>query len=362
MKDYYEILGVSKDSTQEDIKKAYRKLAIKYHPDKNINNKKVAEEKFKEAAEAYSVLGDKNKREEYDKFGSSNNYYNSSYSASSAEYENINMNIDDIFTNFGDLFNDNFTDFGFRKKKNYKFKKGSNLKINIKVTLEDIKFGNCKTLKIKRMKLAPGIIIKSCVNCNGTGVITNITKTFLGRMQTTIQCNYCKGLGKIMINIPSNATSTGLIKIIEYIKINVPIGINNGDVLKIHKKGNEAPFGGNSGDLIIIFKIIKHKYFKRIGNNLYTNIYISIPEAILGCNKNIKTLNGVIKKIKIPKGIQSGEELYLKGEGLPAYENKNINGNLIIKINLWTPKNINKNQKFFFEKIKGDKNFLPIIK
>ncbi|MDH3004234.1 MAG: J domain-containing protein [Candidatus Shikimatogenerans sp. JK-2022] len=353
MKDYYNILGVSRDATIEDIKKAYRKLAIKYHPDKNPNNKKEAEEKFKEAAEAYSVLSDNNKRKQYDKYGNTSSY--------NTDYENINMNIDDIFSNFGDIFSDdfdNFTEFGFnRTKKKVKKIKGSNLKIVIPYTLEDIYIGIYKNIKIKRMILAPGIIFKNCQNCNGTGVVINITNTFLGKMQTTIECNICKGIGKYMINVPKNANELGLIPFIELIKIHIPIGITDGEYLKIPGKGNEIPFGGIPGDLIITFKELPHKIFKRKGQDLHRKLYISISEAILGNKKTIKTLNNKIK-IYIPKFTQTGKILLLKGKGLPYKDGYNY-GNLIIHIYLWTPLKINKEQKKFFIKIKKDKNFIP---
>ncbi|WGH25413.1 MAG: DnaJ domain-containing protein [Candidatus Shikimatogenerans bostrichidophilus] len=348
MKDYYDILGVSRDSTSEDIKKAYRKLAIKYHPDKNPTNKKEAEEKFKEAAEAYSVLSDHNKRKQYDQFGTTSS--NSTYSD----------NMDDIFSNFGDIFSDefeSFTEFGFKKKKVNRFK-GSNLKIKIKVSLEDIYYGRNKTIKIKRMKLAPGVNFKTCENCNGTGFVTNITNTFLGKMQTTIKCSFCKGIGRIITNVSYNANEQGLIPVIELVQIKVPKGVTDGGIFKIPGKGNEAPFGGKNGDLIIVFKENPHKLFKREGNDLHTKLYISIPEAILGSIKRIKTLSGFIK-VHIPKGTQSGKKLLLKGKGLPYNEYGYSYGNLIIHIYLWTPIKINKEQKIYFEKIKKDKNFVP---
>ncbi|WGH25499.1 MAG: DnaJ domain-containing protein [Candidatus Shikimatogenerans bostrichidophilus] len=355
MKDYYEILGVTKDATLEDIKKAYRRLAIKYHPDKNINNKKEAEEKFKEAAEAYSVLSDSNKRKQYDQFGTTNSSGNG--------YESMNM--EDIFSNFGDIFNDDidsFTEFNFnrRSRSKYKKKKGTNLKINIKINLEEIYSGTTKTIKIKRMKLAPGVKFKYCGNCNGTGVVTNITNTFLGRMQTTIQCNFCKGIGKILTNIPKNANSKGLINVFEYVNINIPSGIKDGTKLKIYGKGNEAPYGGKPGDLIIIIKEKVHKKFKRKNKNLYYNLKISIPEAILGTKKKFKYLSKSIIKIKIPKGIQSGNKLQLRGKGLPSINGYGY-GNLIINVNVWTPKKLTKEQLDFFKKNKKSKFFKPKI-
>ncbi|MDH3003733.1 MAG: DnaJ domain-containing protein [Candidatus Shikimatogenerans sp. JK-2022] len=363
MKDYYEILGVSKTSTLNDIKKAYRKLAIKYHPDKNPNNK-IAEEKFKELAEAYSVLSDTNKRKEYDQLGKDN--YNNNYYYSNS---NNSMNIEDIFTNFGDIFNDeygSFTEFNINtnninnKKTNKKFK-GTNLRIKIKLTLEEIYKGVVKNIKVKRLKVANGIKFKICPNCKGKGVITNITNTFLGKMKTTIECNFCKGLGKIIKNLPKNSNYQGLIETIDYLKIKIPYGMVEGMQLKIYGKGNEAPFGiGKKGDLIVLIKEIKNKYFKRKGNNIYYNLYISISEAILGTIKIISSFKNNEKyKIKIKKGIQSGKKIILKGKGLP-----NINGyeygDFIIIVKIWIPNNINNEQKKIIEKLKNEKNFLPI--
>ncbi|WGH24859.1 MAG: DnaJ domain-containing protein [Candidatus Shikimatogenerans bostrichidophilus] len=347
MKDFYDILGVGKDATLNDIKKAYRKLAIKYHPDKNPNNKKEAEKKFKEATEAYSVLSDKNKKREYDQYGNTSSYGDAS-----------SMNFDDIFNNLGDIFNDGFdsyTEFGFNSNKKNIKNRGTNLKVLIKVNLEDIYYGKEKTIKIKKMKLSPNIKFKTCDKCNGTGVITKITNTFIGRMQTTNTCNYCKGQGKIIYNIPNNANYDGLIEKIEYIKVQIPIGINDGEMLKIIKQGNDAPYGGRPGDLIIIFKVLPNKNFKRKKQNLYYRLYLSIPEAILGCKKELKTLTGKIK-ITINKGIQSEKKIILKNKGLP-YRNGYNYGDLIVTTRVWIPKKINKDQKKFFIKNKNNKNF-----
>ncbi|WGH27222.1 MAG: DnaJ domain-containing protein [Candidatus Shikimatogenerans bostrichidophilus] len=358
MKDYYDILGLSKKCSLNDIKKAYRKLAIKYHPDKNPNNK-IAEEKFKEAAEAYSVLSDNNKRSKYDKFGNTN-YNSKNY------YSSNNMNVEDIFSNFGDIFNDEFegfTEFNIntnnKKKKKKKFK-GSNLRIKINLTLEEINKGIKKKIKVKRMKLSKGIKFKICPNCKGKGNINNITNTFIGRIQTTIQCDYCNGLGKIIKSIPKNANYEGLLEKEELVNINIPSGITEDIQLKIYGKGNEAPFGGNPGDLLILIKEIKHNLFKRKGKNLYYNLYISIPESILGTKKTIKTLNKYEKlKININKGTQSGKKIIFKGKGLPSINGYEY-GNLIVNIKIWIPKKINYEQKKFFKKNKKDINFLPL--
>ncbi|WOX79161.1 DnaJ C-terminal domain-containing protein [Candidatus Shikimatogenerans bostrichidophilus] len=345
MKDYYKILGVSKNASLNEIKQAYRKLAIKYHPDKNQNNK-IAEEKFKEAAEAYSVLSDSNKKKMYDR--NKENY--------SENYSYTEEAMDDIFSNFGDIFSESFTDFNFtRKKKKYNKIKGSNLRINLNVTLEEIYNGVEKIIKVKRLKVDPNIKFKNCYNCNGTGVVTNITKTFLGRMQTTIKCNICNGIGKVIF--PQIANKKVLIKVEELIKINIPSGVTEGIELKIQGKGNEAPYGGKTGDLIIIIKEKQHKIFNRKGKNIYYNLYISIPDALLGTVKNINTLNDEIIKIKIKSGTQNGQKIRIKKKGLPSINGYEY-GDFIIKIIVWIPKRINNKQKKIFEKIKKDKNFI----
>ncbi|WP_318165671.1 DnaJ C-terminal domain-containing protein [Candidatus Shikimatogenerans bostrichidophilus] len=349
MKDYYKILGVSNNASLNEIKQAYRKLAIKYHPDKNQNNK-IAEEKFKEAAEAYSVLSDSNKKKMYD-INKQNN--------SNTNYE-YTEDMDDILNNLGDIFGESFesfTDFNFtRKKKKYNKIKGSNLRINLAVTLEDINKGVEKIIKVKRLKVDPNIKFKNCYNCNGTGVVTNITKTFLGRMQTTIKCNICNGIGKVIFPQNANTNNQGLIKVEELIKIKIPSGVTEGIELKIHGKGNEAPYGGKPGDLIIIIKEIQHKIFKRKGKNIYYDLYISIPDAILGTYKNIKTLNEIIK-INIKSGTQNGKKIIIKKKGLPSINGYEY-GDFIIKIIVWIPKIINNKQKKIFEKIRNDKNFM----
>ncbi|WGH24675.1 MAG: DnaJ domain-containing protein [Candidatus Shikimatogenerans bostrichidophilus] len=345
MKDFYDILGVGRDATINDIKKAYRKLAIKYHPDKNPKNKKEAEKKFKEATEAYSILSDKNKRREYDQYGQTSS-------------DGSSMNFDDIFNNLGDIFSDgfdSFTDFGLNSNKKDIRNRGTNLKVKVKVNLEDIYYGNNKTIKIKKMKLAPNIKFRTCFNCNGTGVITKITNTFIGRMQTTSTCNNCKGRGKIINSKPKNANIDGFIETIEYLKLQIPIGINDGEMLKLLRKGNDAPYGGRPGDLIIIFNVLPNKKFKRKKQNLYYKLYLTIPEAILGCKKSIDTLTGKIK-ISISKGTQSDKKIVLKNKGLP-YRNGYSYGDLIVTTRVWIPKIINNDLKNFFKKNKNNKLF-----
>ncbi|WP_185861341.1 molecular chaperone DnaJ [Blattabacterium cuenoti] len=351
-KDYYEVLGVSKNASPEEIKKAYRKLAIKYHPDKNLDNKKKAEEKFKEAAEAYEVLSNTEKRQRYDKFG---------HSGIKGSASGSGMNMEDIFANFGDIFADafgeSFSNFGFGRSTRNKTIKGSDLRIRVKLSLEEIAHGVEKKVKVKRLKAAKGIKFKNCTSCNGTGQITRVTNTILGRMQTTSQCGICYGTGKVIENIPYGANKHGLIKEEELVTIKIPEGLTEGIQLKVSEKGNEAPFGGISGDLIVLIEEIPHAKLKREGSNLHYDLYISFSDAILGAIKEVPTINGKAR-IKIDPGTQSGKTLRLKNKGLPNIEGYGY-GSLLIHVNVWTPKKINEEQRKFFEKMRKNENFIP---
>lgn len=351
-KDYYEVLGVSRNASPEEIKKAYRKLAIKYHPDKNLDNKKKAEEKFKEAAEAYEVLSNPEKRQRYDKFG---------HSGIKGSTSGSGMNMEDIFANFGDIFADafgeGFSSFGFGRSTKHKTIKGSDLRIRVKLSLEEIANGIEKKVKVKRFKVAKGIKFKNCTSCNGTGQIIRVTNTILGRMQTTSQCGICSGSGKTIENIPYGANKYGLIKEEELVNIKIPAGLTEGIQLKVSEKGNEAPFGGIPGDLIVLIEEIPHSKLKREGINLHYDLYISFPDAILGALKEVPTINGKAR-IKIDPGTQSGKTLRLKNKGLPNLEGYGY-GSLLIHVNVWTPKKINEEQRKFFEKMRKNENFLP---
>ncbi|WP_185882993.1 molecular chaperone DnaJ [Blattabacterium cuenoti] len=352
-KDYYQILDISRNASSDEIKKAYRKLAIKYHPDKNLDNKKKAEEKFKEAAEAYEVLSNHEKRQLYDKYGHSGIKNSSSGSSG--------MNMEDIFANFGDIFadafGDSFSNFGFGRSNSHQSIKGSNLRIRVKLSLEEIANGVEKKVKVKRLKVASGVKFKNCVSCNGSGQIIRITNTILGRMQTSSHCHICSGTGKNIENKPRGSNQLGLIKEEELVNIKIPAGITEGIQLKVTGKGNQAPFGGISGDLIVLIEEKPHSILKREGHNLHYDLYISFPDAILGSLKEIPTINGKAR-IKIDSGTQSGKTLRLKNKGLPNIDGYG-RGSLFIHVNVWTPKKINEEQKEFFEKIKQDKNFIP---
>ncbi|MGX7592548.1 DnaJ C-terminal domain-containing protein [Candidatus Karelsulcia muelleri] len=346
-KDYYEILGVNRDATLDQIKRAYRKLALKYHPDKN--REKEAEEKFKEAAEAYNVLSDTNKRNTYDQYGPQN------------YQESNNLNIEDILSNFGDLFNDTlgcFTEFGDRSEDTSDRNRGEDLRIKIKLDLVEIYKGVKKQVKVKRLKCSKHLNFKTCDYCDGTGNINKYTSTFLGRIQTSITCNHCLGLGKIITNLPLGVNNQGLKTVEELINIKIPAGARQKMQLRILGKGNDPVFGiGVPGDLIVIVEELPHKKLKRDGDNLSYDLYLSIPKAILGTLEYIPTITGKAR-VKIEPGIQPGKILRLKGKGLPKRKGFG-RGDLFVNIKIWIPKKINREQRLVFNKIKNDPNFIP---
>ncbi|MBS9774421.1 MAG: molecular chaperone DnaJ [Tenacibaculum sp.] len=351
--DYYEVLGISKSASQAEIKKAYRKKAIKYHPDKNPGDKE-AEEKFKLCAEAYEVLSDENKKARYDQFG------HQAFEGGGG-FGGGGMNMDDIFSQFGDIFGGafggGFGGFGGGGRGQARVK-GSNLRIRVKLTLEDIANGVEKKVKVRRKVQADGVTYKTCSGCNGSGQQVRMTRTILGNMQTATTCSVCKGAGEIIDKKPSGADAQGLIVKEETVSINIPQGVTEGVQLKVGGKGNDAP-GKNSiaGDLLVLIEEIQHEKLKREGSNIHYDLYINFSEAVLGTSKEIETVTGKVK-IKIDAGTQAGKILRLKGKGLPSIEHYG-NGDFLIHINVWTPQELSKEQKEFFEKMLEDDNFSP---
>ena len=367
-RDYYEILEVSKTSTSEELKKAYRKQALKYHPDKNPGNKE-AEDKFKEAAEAYEVLNDPEKRRRYDQYGHAGLGNNGGFSGFGG-----GMSMEDIFQHFGDIFggggfNDQFSSFfgggGGRRGRNVN--RGSNLRVKVKLTMEEIvhgvekkikvnKYINCSTCKGTGAK--DGSAYSTCSTCHGTGHVTRVTSTFLGQMQTSSTCPNCGGEGQIITDKCTDCAGNGVVKGEEVISIKIPAGVADGMQLSMGGKGNAAARGGIAGDLIIQIEEIKHEMFEREGNNLMYEHFITIADAALGTNVEIPTIDGKVK-IKIEPGTQSGKILRLRGKGIPninAYEGK---GDLLITINVWTPKALTKEEKAILEKLGKAPNFQP---
>tara|TARA_A100001011_G_scaffold271728_1_gene280986 strand:+ start:6246 stop:7343 length:1098 start_codon:yes stop_codon:yes gene_type:complete len=344
--DYYEVLGVSKNASTAEIKKAYRKKAIEFHPDKNPGDKS-AEANFKKAAEAYEILGNQDKRNQYDQYGHA--------AFEGGQGFGQGMNMDDIFSQFGDIFGGAFGGgFGSRGERR---SKGSDMRIRVKLSLEEIATGVEKKIKVPRKIQAKGVQYGTCSNCNGTGQVMKITNTILGRMQTTTTCPTCQGSGKILLNRPPGSDAQGMIRKEETVSIKIPAGVEEGMQLKVSGKGNEASANGISGDLLVLVEEVTHDVFVREGNHLHYDLYISISEATLGISKDLKLLDGKAR-IKLESGIQSGKTLRLRGKGLPSV-NGYGNGDLLVHVNVWTPKTLSKEQRQFFEKMSADSNFIP---
>jgi molecular chaperone DnaJ len=353
--DFYEVLNISKSASQAEIKKAYRKMAIKYHPDKNPDDKK-AEENFKKAAEAYEILSDENKKARYDQYG----HQAFDGPQGGGGFGGGGMNMDDIFSQFGDIFGGGggFGGFGGGGGKRQARVKGSNLRIRVKLTLEEIAKGVEKKVKVRRKVQADGVTYKTCPTCNGSGQQMRITNTILGRMQTAATCSTCMGAGEIIHNKPNGSDSQGLIVTEETVSINIPEGVTEGVQLKVGGKGNDAPGKKSiSGDLLVVIEEIQHDTLKREGTNIHYDLYINFSEAVLGTSKEVNTVTGKVK-IKIDSGTQSGKILRLKGKGLPSIESYGT-GDFLIHINVWTPKELSKEQRQFFEKMSDDENFIP---
>lgn len=361
-RDYYEILEVSRNATKEEIKKAYRKKALQYHPDKNPNNKE-AEEKFKEAAEAYDVLNDDEKRRRYDQFGHAGVYGNSG-----GGYEGFDMQ--DIFSRFGDIFADfgfgGFSGFG-ASSSHRKINKGTNLRIKVKLSLNEILTGVEKKIKVK--KLAPcthcngtgakdSYSYKNCHTCNGSGYVTKVARTILGHMQTTSVCPTCNGEGKIITSKCTYCAGEGVVHAEEIITINIPAGVAEGMQLSLTGKGNAARHGGIPGDLIVQIEEEKHSDFIREENNLIYNLIISIPQAIIGATVEIPSIEGGKIKLKIDPGTTSGKLLRIRGKGLPDIHGYN-KGDLIVRVIVFIPTDISKEERKLLEKLDESDNFKP---
>lgn len=353
--DFYEILGLSKSATQAEIKKGYRKMAIKYHPDKNPDDR-TAEENFKKAAEAYEVLSDENKKARYDQYG----HQAFEGPQGGGGFGGSGMNMDDIFSQFGDIFGGGggFGGFGGGGRQRQARVKGSNMRIRVKLTLEEIATGVEKKVKVRRKVKAEGVTYKTCPTCNGSGQQMRVTNTILGRMQTATTCNTCSGAGEIISSKPNGSDAQGLITREETVSINIPEGVTEGVQLKVGGKGNEAPGDSSiAGDLLVLIEEIPHDTLKREGTNIHYDLYVNFSEAVLGTNKEVEIVTGKVK-IKIEAGTQSGKILRLKGKGLPSIERYGT-GDFLIHINVWTPQELDKEQKQFFDKMSDSENFKP---
>lgn len=362
-RDYYEILGVARNANDEEIKKAYRKLAIKYHPDKNPGNKD-AEEHFKEAAEAYEVLSDAQKRQRYDQFGHAANA--SSAAGGGGGYGGGGMNMEDIFSQFGDIFGSAFGGGGGGGTRGgRRVNKGSNIRIKVKLNLYEIAHGAEKKIKVSKQVAchtchgsgAKGNAMETCRMCNGSGVYTQMRQTILGMMQTQTTCSACGGLGQIIKEKCPTCHGDGVERGEEVININIPAGVGGGMQLSMGGKGNAAPRGGINGDLLIVIEEEEHPELKRDGHNLFYECYVNFADAALGTQVEVPTVDGKAK-IKIDAGTQGGKVLRLKGKGLPDI-NSYHKGDLLVNVNVWTPQHLSAEEKKIIEKLRESKNFHP---
>jgi len=357
-RDYYEILEVTRNASDDEIKKAYRKMALKYHPDRNPDNKE-AEEKFKEAAEAYEVLSDPDKKSRYDRYG------HAGVGGASGGSGGFNMSMDDIFSHFGDIFGDAFG-FGGGRSQGRRVSRGTNLRVKVKLTLEEIATGVEKKLKVSKYVSCThchgsgaksGSGHSTCQTCRGTGQVTRVTQTFLGHMQTTSTCPNCGGEGRIITERCVHCEGHGIVKADDVITVQIPAGVGNGMQLSVSGKGNAAPRGGIPGDLLVVIEEIDHPELLRDGNNLLYNLFITFPDAALGSTIDIPTLDGKVR-VKIEPGTQPGKILRLKNKGLPEV-NSYQKGDLLINVNVWVPQNLSREERQMMEKFSESVNFQP---
>lgn len=367
-RDYYEILGVSKAATDEELKKSYRKLALKFHPDRNPNDKD-AEEKFKEAAEAYEILSNKEKRARYDQFGHAG-VDGQGFGSSGA-----GMNMDDIFSMFGDIFGGRggfggFSGFGGfgseRTRAGSRVNKGSSLRIKIKLTLEDIEKGIEKKIKVNKYVTCnechgsgakKGSETTTCSTCHGAGYVTQVQRTILGNMQTQTTCPTCQGEGKIIKDKCTVCRGDGIVKSEEVLTINIPAGVADGMQISFPGLGNAGVRNGVNGDLIVSIEEIPHENFERDGNNICLQTYVTVSEAILGTTLEVPTLGGQAK-FKIEQGMTSGKVYRLRGKGLPDV-NGYGKGDMLVRVDVWIPKSYSKEEKKILESLQKSENFKP---
>lgn len=361
-RDYYEVLGVPKNASKEEIKKAYRKQALKYHPDKNPGNKE-AEEKFKEAAEAYEVLSSDEKKARYDRYG------HAGMGGAGNGYTGGGMTMEDIFASFGDIFGDAFGGFGGfsgGRRGGKRVNKGSNLRVKVKLNLAEILNGAEKKIKVNKYipcntcdgsGAADQNSITTCSTCKGSGHVTRVTNTFLGQMQTSSVCPSCGGEGRAISRKCTSCYGEGIIQGEEVIKINIPAGVGKGMQMTVSGKGNAPRRGGVNGDLLVVIDEEDHPDLMREGNDLIYNLFISIPDAILGTAVEVPTVDGTAK-IRIEPGTQPGKILRLRGKGLPEV-NGYGKGDLLVNVNVWIPKSLSREDQRIIEKLKESDAFVP---
>lgn len=352
-RDYYEVLGVGKDASDAEIKKAYRKMAIKYHPDKNPDDAE-AEARFKEAAEAYEVLSNADKRARYDQFGHAG--MKGGFGGGGG-----GMDMDDIFSQFGDIFGSafggGFGGFGGGGGQRARRTKGSNMRIKVKLTLEEVANGVSKKIKVMKLVQAEGVGYGTCTTCKGQGQVRRVTNTILGQMQTTSTCPTCHGTGQIVTERPKGSDEHGLVRKEEVVTIDIPKGVEDGMQLRLEGKGNHGPYGGVAGDLLVLIEEEEHEVLKRNGRNLHYDLYINFIDAALGSDAEVPLVQGKAR-IKVDPGTQSGKIVRLRGKGLPSV-NSHGNGDLLVNISIWTPQQLSSEEKEMLEQLRQSENFIP---
>ena len=359
-RDYYEVLGVDKDASAADIKKAYRKLAIQYHPDKNPGDKQ-AEEKFKEAAEAYSVLSDPDKKARYDQYG-----HAGLGGAAGGGFNGAGMDMNDIFSMFGDIFGGGgFGGFGGRGASQQMRNRGTDLRVKVKMNLEEISSGITKKFKLKKYVPCPhcggtgaeGNAMETCPDCKGSGRVIRTQQSIFGIMRTEVPCQRCNGEGKIIKNKCTHCNGDGIVMGEEVVEVNIPAGVHDGMQLSMRGKGNAGKRNGIAGDLLILIEEEKHPTLVRDGNDLIFSLLLDIPTAILGGHAEIPTIDGKAK-ITIEAGTQPNKVMRLRGKGLPTL-NGYGRGDIIVNISVYIPETLNKEEKKAFENFRKSDNFMP---
>ena len=360
-RDYYEVLGIDKSASANDIKRAYRKLAIQYHPDKNPGDKD-AEEKFKEAAEAYSVLSDPDKKARYDQFG----HAGLGGAAGGGGFNGAGMDMNDIFSMFGDIFGGGgFGGFGGRGASHPMKNRGTDLRVKVKMNLQEIASGITKKFKLKKYVPCPhcngsgaeGNAMETCPDCKGSGRVIRTQQSFFGMMRTEVPCPRCSGEGKIIKNKCSHCNGDGIVMGEEVVEVNIPAGVHDGMQLSMRGKGNAGKRNGIAGDLLILVEEEQHPTLVRDGSDLIYSLLLDIPTAVLGGQAEIPTIEGKAK-ITIEPGTQPNKVMRLRGKGLPALNGYN-RGDIIVNISIYIPETLSKDEKKAFENFRKSENFMP---
>lgn len=366
-RDYYEVLGIDKNASEDEIKKAYRKLAIKYHPDRNPDSKE-AEEKFKEAAEAYDVLHDPQKRQQYDQFG-----FNAPGAGGFGGFgETGGFSMDDIFSMFGDVFGGHggfggFSGFGGEGSRQRPQYRGSDLRLKVKLSLQEIATGVTKKFKVKKDVTCThchgsgaenGSKSETCPTCHGSGVVVKTVRTMLGMMQTQTECPTCHGEGSVIKDKCHECHGTGVVKGEEIVEIKIPAGVAEGMVVNVPGKGNAGQRNGISGNIQVYIEEEENDTFIRDGQDIVYNLLLDFPTAALGGEVEIPTLEGTRVRIKIDAGTQPGKTLRLRGKGLPAVQGYGSGkGDLVVHISVFVPKTLNREEKNMLESLRNNDNF-----